>query len=63
MILWSSGIIQFIILYLGSGLGHIDCGQNCVDSVIAFDWAARIYGVIWVVLPFYFWLKTRKLTK
>jgi hypothetical protein len=62
-ILWILGVVVAPIIYLLTGLGHIDCGNSCVSSVIASDFAANLYYATFIGIPLYLWFQTKKMVK
>lgn len=60
-LLWIMGLIQFPFIFFLAGLGHIFCGNGCVASVEARDLSANMFLVLWLLLPFYMWKKTKKM--
>lgn len=62
-LLWIIGLMQLPVIYFLAGLGHILCGNGCVAAVEARDLSSNMFLVLWLLLPFYMWRKTKKLIK
>jgi hypothetical protein len=56
-------IILSPIIFILTGLGHLDCGSSCVLSIGMQDIAADLFYITWIIAPLYFWLKVRKMAK
>jgi hypothetical protein len=56
-------IILSPIIFIMTGLGHLDCGSSCVSSIGMQDIAANLFYITWIIAPLYFWLKVRKMAK
>ena len=60
MIMSITGAGQFLLMFQGGWIGHLDCGNYCGGGVVAGDRAVIIFGIVWGLLPFLSWLITRR---
>ena len=50
------GVLQGAIIYIGTGVAHIGCHDNCVEGVFIGERASEIYYLLFIFLPILLWV-------